>query len=180
MPLVLHHGSYQEVSRLTPSVANMRRLLRIASASAALLLAACSSDPVSVPEANPATTQFASTLNVDIAKMTRTASGLYYRDSVVGTNDATAAVGDSVTVRYTGWLSNGTQFDSNRGGGPAFGFRLGRGRVIEGWDEGLVGMRKGGRRILVIPPSLAYGPGGYLSIPGNAILVFDVELLQVN
>lgn len=159
------------------------RSFRLLSAAAMLLLAgACSSDPVSVPEANPATASFASTLNINIAAMTRTPSGLYYRDSQLGPATArVAARGDSVTVRYTGWLSNGTQFDSNRDAGDAaFGFTLGSRRVIAGWDEGLVGMRVGGRRILVIPPSLAYGADPYRGIPGNSILVFDVELLDVD
>ena len=159
------------------------RSFRLVSAAAMLLLAAaCNSDPVSVPAADPATTQFASALNINIAAMTRTASGLYYRDSVSGPATArVAAVGDSVTVRYTGWLSNGTRFDSNRDPGDrAFGFTLGTRRVIAGWEEGLVGMREGGRRILVIPPSLAYGPDPYQGIPGNSILVFDVELLDVD
>jgi FKBP-type peptidyl-prolyl cis-trans isomerase FkpA len=159
------------------------RSFRLLSAAVVLLVAgACNSDPVSVPEADPATTQFASTLNINIAAMTRTSSGLYFRDSQRGADTArVAAAGDSVTVRYTGWLSNGTQFDSNRDAGdPVFGFTLGTRRVIAGWDEGLVGMRKGGRRILVIPPSLAYGPDPYRGLPGNSILVFDVELLDVD
>ena len=159
------------------------RSFRLLSAAAMLVLAAaCNSDPVSVPQADPATTQFATALNVNIATMTRTASGLYFRNAVLGPDTArVAAAGDSVTVRYTGWLSNGTQFDSNRDAGePPFGFTLGTRRVIAGWEEGLVGMRKGGRRILVIPPSLAYGPDAYRGIPGNSILVFDVEMLDID
>jgi FKBP-type peptidyl-prolyl cis-trans isomerase FkpA len=102
-------------------------------------------------------------------------------DLVVGTG-ATATTGRPVTVSYTGWLydpakldSKGTQFDSN----TAFTFTLGAGNVIRGWDTGVVGMRVGGRRRLTIPPELAYGSGGRGTIPGNATLVFDIELLSV-
>jgi len=160
----------------------MRRLLRLLSASAALALAGCLSDPVSVPEVDPATTTFANSLNISIASMTRTASGLYFRDDSAGTGTATAAAGDSVTVHYTGWLSNGVRFDTSREGtrGP-IGFRLGARppRVIAGWEEGLLGMKVRGRRTLVIPPSLAYGPNDFNGIPGNSILVFEVQLVSL-
>jgi len=97
-----------------------------------------------------------------------------------------AVVGRALTVNYTGWLydpgqaeNKGRQFDSSVGRQP-FGFRLGAGGVIRGWDQGLVGMRVGGQRRLVIPPELAYGAGGSPpAIPPNATLVFDVELLDV-
>jgi FKBP-type peptidyl-prolyl cis-trans isomerase len=99
---------------------------------------------------------------------------------------AEATVGRQLAVNYSGWLydpgrpeNKGTQFDSNTGRGP-FGFQLGAGRVIRGWDQGLVGMRVGGQRRLVIPPELGYGAGGSPpAIPANATLVFDVELLDV-
>jgi len=102
-------------------------------------------------------------------------------DLRVGTGTA-ASTGRSVTVSYTGWLydptrteSKGTQFDSN----TALTFTLGVGGVIRGWDTGVVGMRVGGQRRLTIPPELAYGSGGRGPIPGNATLVFDIELLSV-
>lgn len=99
---------------------------------------------------------------------------------------AEATPGKTVSVHYTGWLysesaadHHGRQFDSSRGGQP-FSFALGAGSVIKGWDQGVAGMKVGGQRTLVIPPSLAYGSAGYPgSIPGNATLVFDVELLNV-
>jgi FKBP-type peptidyl-prolyl cis-trans isomerase len=102
-------------------------------------------------------------------------------DLRVGTG-TTASTGRMITVSYTGWLydparpdSKGTQFDSN----PAYPFPLGAGGVIWGWDRGVVGMRGGGQRRLTIPPELAYGSAGRGSIPPNATLVFDVELLSV-
>ena len=105
-------------------------------------------------------------------------------DITVGTGTM-AATGNTVRVYYTGWLysvtaaeNKGTQFDSNTAGlGLQFG--LGSGTVIKGWDQGVVGMRVGGKRRLVIPPDLGYGVGGSGPIPGNATLVFEVELLAV-
>jgi peptidylprolyl isomerase/FKBP-type peptidyl-prolyl cis-trans isomerase FkpA len=96
----------------------------------------------------------------------------------VGTG-AEARAGLRVEVHYTGWLLDGKQFDSSRGGAP-FGFALGAGQVIKGWDQGVAGMRVGGRRRLTIPPELAYGMRGYPGvIPPQATLVFEVELLGV-
>ena len=108
-----------------------------------------------------------------------TESGLKYVDLVVGTGrEATA--GDLATVHYTGWLTNGTKFDSSVDRGTPFGFTLGAGQVIAGWDQGVLGMKVGGQRRLIIPPSLGYGASGSGTIPGNATLVFDVQLLAVN
>ena len=111
---------------------------------------------------------------------TTTASGLQYWDIVVGTG-ATAAAGNLVSVHYTGWLTNGQKFDSSVDRGQPFSFPLGAGQVIKGWDEGVAGMKVGGKRQLRIPPELGYGAGGAGGvIPGNATLIFDVELLQVS
>ena len=96
----------------------------------------------------------------------------------VGTG-AEARAGLRVEVHYTGWLLDGKQFDSSRGG-SAFGFTLGAGHVIKGWDQGVSGMKVGGRRRLTIPPELAYGMRGFPGvIPPQATLVFEVELLRV-
>lgn len=92
---------------------------------------------------------------------------------------APAREGDTVRVHYVGTLPSGELFDSSRDRGEPFTFTIGAGRVIEGWEEGVVGMREGGTRILVIPPELAYGSQSFGSIPANATLVFAIELLEV-
>lgn len=110
---------------------------------------------------------------------TKTASGLEYWDIKVGTG-AVAATGHKVKVDYTGWLTNGKKFDSSVGTGRPFEFMLGAGQVIKGWDEGVAGMKVGGKRQLRIPPDLAYGASGYPPvIPPNSTLIFDVQLLDV-
>jgi len=109
----------------------------------------------------------------------KTASGLVIEDLVVG-DGATAGAGQRVSVHYTGWLENGSKFDSSKDRGEAFMFSLGRGEVIRGWDEGVNGMKVGGRRKLTIPPGLGYGARGAAGvIPPNATLLFEVELLAV-
>ena len=110
---------------------------------------------------------------------TTTASGLVIEELVVGTGN-TAASGQKVSVHYTGWLTNGTKFDSSKDRGEPFVFPLGKGNVIKGWDEGVAGMKVGGKRKLTIPPQLGYGARGAGNvIPPNATLVFEVELLDV-
>ena len=111
--------------------------------------------------------------------MPTTPSGLIIEDVTVG-QGAAAAAGQKVTVHYTGWLTNGTKFDSSKDRNDPFVFPLGGGRVIKGWDEGVQGMKVGGKRKLTIPPALGYGARGAGSvIPPNATLVFEVELLGV-
>jgi FKBP-type peptidyl-prolyl cis-trans isomerase len=101
-------------------------------------------------------------------------------ETVATGTGAAAAPGDTVSVHYTGWLTNGTQFDSSRDRNEAFNFRLGAGQVIKGWDEGVAGMQPGGKRRLTIPAHLGYGARGAGGvIPPNAVLVFDVELLGI-
>lgn len=112
-------------------------------------------------------------------KLVTTESGLQYEDIVVGTG-AEPRAGQTVQVHYTGTLVDGTKFDSSRDRNQPFSFPIGTGRVIKGWDEGVISMRVGGQRRLVIPPELGYGARGAGGvIPPNATLIFDVELLRV-
>ena len=112
--------------------------------------------------------------------MPTTPSGLTYQEVAEGSG-AEAKKGDQVSVHYTGWLVEGTKFDSSKDRGDPFEFRLGAGQVIKGWDEGVAGMKVGGTRKLTIPPSLGYGARGAGGvIPANATLVFEVELLGVS
>jgi len=154
--------------------------------STALLLAGCNGQNVGTSSVDPgtystdpATATYAAALNVNIATMTKTASGLYYKDLTPGTG-TTATAGYTARVEYTGWLTNGYQFDTSVGKTPAyFEFLINAGHVIKGWDEGVAGMKVGGKRQLVIPPELGYGTTGSGAIPPNAILVFEITLLQV-
>ncbi len=110
---------------------------------------------------------------------TTTPSGLVIEDLVEGTGD-TAAAGQTVSVHYTGWLTDGSKFDSSKDRDEPFEFPLGARHVIAGWDEGVQGMKIGGTRKLTIPPQLGYGARGAGGvIPPNATLVFEVELLEI-
>ena len=116
--------------------------------------------------------------------MTTTPTGLQYEDTVEGSGDL-AVKGKSVTVHYTGWLYNdgqqGAKFDSSKDRNDPFVFSLGAGMVIRGWDEGVAGMKVGGKRTLIIPAALGYGARGAGGvIPPNATLVFEVELLAIH
>ena len=107
-----------------------------------------------------------------------TPSGLQYEDIVVGTESAAAQGGHTVTVHYTGWLTDGKKFDSSKDINDPFQFTIGAGEVIAGWDEGVRGMQVGGVRKLTVPPSLGYGArGAGRTIPPNSTLVFEIELL---
>ena len=108
-----------------------------------------------------------------------TSSGLQYKDLEIGTGEA-AKVGNTAVVHYTGWLMDGTKFDSSLDRGTPFEFPLGGGRVIQGWDEGVATMNVGGKRELIIPPNLAYGDRGAGGvIPPGATLKFEIELLEL-
>lgn len=132
--------------------------------------------PVACPAQSPGATSDNFNANVTL---TTAADGLQSGDITPGTG-AAAASGESLTVQYTGWLSDGTVFDSSRSAGrQPFTFTIGAGNVIKGWDEGLIGLRVGGKRRLVIPPSLGYGAQATGCIPANATLTFDVELVSI-
>ena len=116
-------------------------------------------------------------------KMTKTPSGLQYEDVKVGTGDSPKK-GQTAVVHYTGWLwengAKGKKFDSSVDRGQPFSFPVGQGRVIKGWDEGVATMKVGGKRILLIPPDLAYGSRGAGGVIGpNATLIFEVELIDI-
>ena len=144
----------------------MKRLLFVAVVGAL----ACGDDPVTVELDENG---FALSLNVDLTAMTETPSGLLWQDFVVGTGPQ-VVTGAAVVANYSGWLKNGTLFDSGQ-----FPFTVGDGLVIAGWDEGFLGMLEGGTRRLIIPPDLGYGAAGRGSIPPNATLIFDVQLVSV-
>ena len=152
----------------------LRRSLSLLAALLAALLgaAACASAGGAPPDLSD--TRFERSLQVDLATMTRTPSGLYYQDLTEGRGDL-ARARRKVTVRYTGWLVNGTKVDSSEG----LEFLLGTGKVIRGWDIGVEGMREGGVRKLVIPPELGYRYRDVGVIPAGSVLVFQVELLRV-
>ena len=154
---------------------------------AALALLACEtgSKPEDSAAANAAVTgapeslTYARELDVDLTAMTKQPSGLYIQDLKTGTGTE-ATSGKQVSVHYTGTLVDGRKFDSSRDRNEPIPFKLGAGQVIAGWDEGISGMKVGGRRKLVIPPELGYGSRGAGGvIPPNATLVFDVELMDV-
>ena len=138
---------------------------------AVLVLSACASASAPV--------DLAPSLGIDASAMERTASGLYVRTDRAGEGLA-ATAGSTVAVHYTGWLADGTKFDSSRDRGAPLVVELGPGgRLVPGWDEGIRGMRPGGRRTLLVPPELAYGSAGSGPIPPGAWLVFEVELLEL-
>jgi hypothetical protein len=116
--------------------------------------------------------------NINLNTNMTNATELGITDVVVGTG-AEAKAGDTVTVHYTGTFIDGTKFDSSVDRGQPFDFQLGAGMVIAGWDQGVAGMKVGGKRKLVIPSDLAYGPNDYGPIPGGSTLLFDVELLGI-
>lgn len=137
--------------------------------------AAAASTAATEPATNPATEPAAKP-----AEKTADTDKLIIKDLVKG-KGAAAKAGDTVTVNYTGWLTNGTKFDSSLDRNQPFSFALGQGQVIAGWDQGVAGMKVGGKRKLTIPADLGYGEQGANGvIPPNATLVFEVELLKIN
>lgn len=142
-------------------------------------LLACRKGDTSAQVAGPPeAVTYAKELDVHLDHMTKKPSGLYVLDVKEGTGPQVSA-GQMAEVHYTGWLVNGKQFDSSLGGSP-LEFGVGQGQVIAGWDEGVAGMKVGGKRRLVIPPELGYGSAGAAPvIPPGATLVFDVELVGI-
>jgi len=116
---------------------------------------------------------FAQSLGIDLSRMTLKGAGVYFEDLELGTGDP-VGIGTFVQVAYTGWLTDGSVFDAG-----SFPFTVGTGQVVQGFDEGVEGMRLGGKRKVVIPPGLAYGNIGTGSIPPGSILIFDIEVLTV-
>ncbi|MEJ2215024.1 MAG: FKBP-type peptidyl-prolyl cis-trans isomerase [Gemmatimonadota bacterium] len=161
---------------------NRKQLAPAALAVAAFILVACGGNAPSTTThdwSNPQTIHFADSLHIDLPSMTKTADGLYYKDIKEGTGEEVEA-GDVAVVHYVGYLPNGKVFDKNTEPDTAYTFEMGIGRVIRGWDLGVQGMKKGGERLLVIPPDLAYGSkGADDAIPPNTTLVFDIKLVNV-
>jgi peptidylprolyl isomerase len=159
------------------------RLRRLSAALLPLAFTACLSgsdynSSITAPNIPLEQTTFASTLNVDLSKSTKTASGMYLRDLTVGSGAAATST-SSVTVYYEGFLSNGYRFDARLSPSDPYAVKIGAKQVIPGWEEGLVGLQVGGKRQLIIPPELAYGPYGSGPIPSNAVIVFSIELKSV-
>jgi FKBP-type peptidyl-prolyl cis-trans isomerase len=159
----------------------MRELRSLAVFAALALLAACnlSTEPNVPAPIDPASDTYATALGINIASMTKTSSGLYFKNKVVGTG-AAVAKGDSVRVHYTLWLTNGTQVESSKDAGRSpLEFLTGANpaRVIPGFEEGVIGMQPGGIRTLVVPPNLAWGSQGNPPVQPNANIVFEVEYL---
>ena len=153
---------------------------------AAIALSGCSSAPTQSAEpaapaqsSSEASAAPQSTAPTSSAATAPTGGKLKIKDLKVG-KGATARIGQTVTVNYTGWLMDGTKFDSSLDRNQPFAFPLGAGKVIPGWDQGVAGMKVGGKRELIIPPQLAYGSQGAGGvIPPDATLKFDIELLSV-
>jgi FKBP-type peptidyl-prolyl cis-trans isomerase FkpA len=144
---------------------------------AAASLASCAGAPPPAGPVEPEEITYAPELRVDLAAMERTAGGLYLQDLREGDGFAAART-SLVTLRYVGYLPDGTVFDTT-GDGEPFQFRLGGSEVIKGWNQGIPGMKRGGIRRLVIRPSLAYGARAVGKVPPYATLIFDVQLLDV-
>jgi FKBP-type peptidyl-prolyl cis-trans isomerase FkpA len=153
------------------------KLTRILLAATVLAAASCTPEAPLAPATPVEQMTFATALNINLSLMTKTNTGLYYQDAPAG-GGAAAAANSQLTVHYTGYFANGSTFDTSIGK-TAFKFTLGTGSVIKGWDEGLVGMKVGGTRKLVVPASLAYGEAGFGSIPPNTNLIFTVQLISI-
>lgn len=154
----------------------MRRLCCVLMMS--VLLAGCGGGAAVEAGPAPESMTFAPSLNVDLAEMQRMDGGLLVRDTRIGEGREVRR-GDQVAVRYAGWLPDGTMVDAVVAPAEPREFRLGAGEVIRGWDQGVMGMRVGGQRQIIVPPSLGYGRRRIEGIPPGSTLVFLVELVSV-
>jgi peptidylprolyl isomerase len=153
-------------------------LATLAVASIAAIIACGSDSPTEIPPVpDIETTTFASSLNITLSTFTKTSYGLYYKDLTVG-GGATVVKGDSIFVHYFGYFPTGIVFDSNPSTAAPFGFRVGAGNVIAAWDSAAVGMKLGGQRQIIVPPSLGYGSRANGRIPANSILVFTITAVS--
>lgn len=157
----------------------MTRTSRLWPIAAAAFLAVAAAGAASAQIPTIATAKFDPSLHVNLKACKKTPGGVYYQDLKIGTG-ALVTKGKSPSVKYDGRLVNGTQFDATRPGAPAITFTLGENRVVAGWEEGLIGMKVGGKRQLIIPPAMGYGPNGMGRVPPNAIMVFTVEVTAVH
>lgn len=138
--------------------------------------AACASSGSGGVKATPL--NFAPSLNIDLGAMKESPTGLWTRDLDQGAGRPIAN-GDVVRVRYTLWLTDGRRMEGIEGDDPPFEFKVGARQVIAGWEEGILGMRAGGRRQLVVPPTLGYGGRRKGDIPGASVLVFDLRVIEI-
>jgi peptidylprolyl isomerase len=151
--------------------------VRLLTLAALVTLGGCAKEAPKAVAGAPESLSYAPELKVNLSEMEKRPSGLYVLDLTPGTG-AEVGNGQVAQVHYTGWLVDGAKFDSSVGGEP-LEFQVGVGQVIAGWDEGVAGMKVGGKRRLVLPPQLGYGDAGSGPIPPGATLVFEVELLGV-
>ena len=142
-----------------------------------LAVGACTTETPPAGPSNPATETYASSLGIDVTQFTTVTNDVLYRDLTVG-EGAEAAAGKTIRVTYTGWLPNGKRFETNEGK-PPFQLVLGNGEVIEGWDKGIVGMRAGGKRRLLIGSEAGFGRDGSGPNPPNTTMIFDVTVSSV-
>ena len=159
------------------------RLRQLSAAFLPLAFTACLSgsdynSSITAPNVSIEQTTFAPALNVDLSQSTKTTSGMYIRDLTVGTGPEATST-STVSTYYEGFLATGFRFGYKLSPSDPYVVKIGANEVIPGWEEGLVGMKVGGKRQLIIPPELAYGPYGSGPIPSNAVIVFNVEVVGV-
>ncbi|MBI3790650.1 MAG: FKBP-type peptidyl-prolyl cis-trans isomerase [Gemmatimonadetes bacterium] len=158
------------------------RVAAIAIGAASAILVACENPAAGnqAAQTDPLTAQYDSSLHIDITQYAVTTNGAFTKDSVVGGGNV-VATGKTISLRYVGRLIDGTIFDQDTAtGAPVLSFTVGAGTVIKGFDEGVVGMRVGGKRVIIVPPKIGYGATPRAGIPGNSILIFSISLTSSN